>query len=112
MLRLLAASLLLVLPAAPGDHWAYRKPVRPDVPAGRNPIDYCIAVRLEKEGLTLSTEAPREMLLRRVALDLTGLPPTLEEIDAFLADTTPNAYEKVVDRLLASPAYGEHWARA
>ena len=98
-------------------HWAYVKPSRPPVPAVhngawvRNPIDAFVLARLEKEGLTTSPEASREILLRRVSLDLTGLPPTPEEIDAFLADHSPGAYEKVVDRLLASPHYGERWAR-
>jgi hypothetical protein len=98
-------------------HWAYRSLSRPIVPrverSGwvRNPIDPFILARLEQEGLTPSPEASRETLLRRVSLDLIGLPPTLEEIDAFLADNSPDAYEKVVDRLLSSPHYGERWAR-
>jgi len=77
----------------------------------RNPIDAFILDRLESEGLAPSKPANKETLLRRVTLDLTGLPPTLEELDAFLADDSPGAYEKVVDRLLASPRYGEHMAR-
>ncbi len=98
-------------------HWAYLKPVRPRLPAVRNsswvrnPIDAFVLSRLEKEGLAPSPEASRETLIRRLSLDLIGLPPGLEEIDAFLADKTPNAYEKIVDRLLASPHYGERWAR-
>ncbi|HEU0090736.1 MAG TPA: PSD1 and planctomycete cytochrome C domain-containing protein [Vicinamibacteria bacterium] len=98
-------------------HWAYRKPVRPEPPAVanaawiRNPIDRFVLARLEREGLTPAPEANRETLIRRVSLDLVGLPPTLAEVDAFLADTSPDAYEKVVDRLLASPHYGERWAR-
>jgi len=98
-------------------HWAYVKPVRPDVPAVKRkewlktPIDAFVLARLEHEGLEPSPEASRETLLRRVTLDLTGLPPTPAEIDAFLADTGADAYEKVVDRLLASPHYGERWAR-
>ncbi|HEY8149820.1 MAG TPA: DUF1549 domain-containing protein, partial [Vicinamibacteria bacterium] len=98
-------------------HWAYRKPVRPDLPAVanaawiRNPIDRFVLARLEREGLTPAPEANRETLIRRVSLDLVGLPPTLAEVDAFLADSSPDAYEKVVDRLLASPHYGERWAR-
>ncbi len=98
-------------------HWAYVKPVRPALPqvknAGwvRNPIDAFVLARLEKEGLKPSPEASREMLLRRVYLDLIGLPPTIRETDDFLADSSPNAYEKVVDRLLASRHYGERWAR-
>jgi hypothetical protein len=104
-------------PAAPNKHWAYRKPGRPVLPKvknsrwPKNPIDYFVLARLEKEGLRPSVEAERPVLLRRVSLDLTGLPPTLEEVEAFVADRSPNAYEKVVELLLASPAYGERWAR-
>src|SRR5207248_5203405 len=76
-----------------------------------NEIDRFVLARLEQEGMKPSPETDRERLLRRVTLDLTGLPPTPEESDAFLADKSPDAYEKVVDRLLASPAYGERWAR-
>ncbi|MDX2044171.1 MAG: DUF1549 domain-containing protein [Acidobacteriota bacterium] len=98
-------------------HWAYVKPVRPAIPQVknqswvRNPIDAFVLARLEKEGLTPSPEASKETLLRRVYLDLIGLPPTVKEIDEFLADKSPNAYEIVVDRLLASQHYGERWAR-
>jgi mono/diheme cytochrome c family protein len=98
-------------------HWAYIKPVRPAVPRVndaawcKNPIDNFILAKLEAEGLKPSPEAPKPTLLRRVYLDLIGLPPTPAELDAFLADQTPDAYEKVVDRLLASPRYGERWAR-
>src|SRR6185503_18208478 len=67
--------------------------------------------RLEQEGLAPSPEASRETLIRRLSLDLIGLPPSLEEIETFLADKRPNAFEKAVDRLLASPHYGERWAR-
>jgi len=98
-------------------HWAFERPQRPAEPGvskpGGNPIDAFILARLEKEGLKPSPEADRETLLRRVTFDLTGLPPTTAEVDAFLADKTPDAYEKAVDRLLASPRYGEqmahHW---
>ena len=76
----------------------------------RNPIDHFVLARLEREGLQPSPEADRARLLRRVTFDLTGLPPTLAELDAFLADRSPDAYEKVVDRLLASPRYGERMA--
>ncbi len=102
---------------APVKHWAYAAPVRPPLPAVkddawcRNPIDRFVLARLEQEGLAPSHEADRETLLRRVSLDLIGLPPTIPEIDSFLADKSPNAYEKQVDRLLASPHYGERWAR-
>jgi mono/diheme cytochrome c family protein len=98
-------------------HWAYVKPARPELPAVgkkawvRNPIDAFVLARLEREKLEPSPEASREALIRRVALDLTGLPPSLEEVDAFVNDSTPDAYEKVVDRLLASPHFGERWAR-
>ena len=76
----------------------------------RNPIDAFVLQRLEREGLKPSPQADRATLLRRVTLDLTGLPPTPLELDAFLADTSPTAYEKVVDRLLQSPRYGERMA--
>jgi hypothetical protein len=98
-------------------HWAYVPPVRPAVPAVknqawvRNPIDAFILARLEKEGLQPSHEASREMLIRRVSLDLIGIPPTPKETDEFLSDTRPDAYERLVERLLASPQYGERWAR-
>ena len=98
-------------------HWAYVKPVRMALPQVknqnwvRNPVDAFVLARLEKEGLTPSAEASKETLLRRVYLDLIGLPPTIKEVDEFLADKSPEAYEKVVDRLLASPHYGERWAR-
>ncbi len=98
-------------------HWAYIKPVRPQLPQVknqnwiRNPIDNFILARLEKEGLRPSPEADKATLLRRLYLDITGLPPSVKEVDQFLADRSPGAYEKVVDRLLASPQYGERWAR-
>jgi mono/diheme cytochrome c family protein len=98
-------------------HWAYVKPRRPPLPAlrdasrARNPIDAFLLARLEKEGLSFAPEAPRETLIRRVSLDLTGLPPDVKEIDEFVADSSPGAYEKLVDRILASPHYGERWAR-
>jgi hypothetical protein len=97
-------------------HWSFTPPVRPELPDVRdkkwvrNPIDNFILARLEREGLAPSPEASRERLLRRVSFDLTGLPPTLAELDAFLADRSPQAYEKAVDRLLASPRYGERMA--
>ncbi len=97
-------------------HWAYLPPVRPPLPDvknkawPRNPIDSFVLSRLESEGLQPSAEASPETLLRRASLDLTGLPPTPAEIDAFLKDKSPNAYEKAVDRLLVSPRYGERMA--
>jgi hypothetical protein len=96
--------------------WSFIPPQRPPLPAvhlqtwPRNPIDNFILSRLEREGLQPSPEADKRTLLRRVTLDLTGLPPALEQVNAFLADNSPNAYEKVVDRLLASPEYAEHMA--
>ncbi|MEO8351811.1 MAG: DUF1549 domain-containing protein, partial [Chthoniobacteraceae bacterium] len=97
-------------------HWAFQ-PVNPEIvpavkdePWARNDIDRFILARLEKEGLAPSPEADRERLLRRVSLDLTGLPPTLSDLDTYLADQSPAAYEKVVDRLLASPHFGERLA--
>jgi Protein of unknown function (DUF1553)/Protein of unknown function (DUF1549)/Concanavalin A-like lectin/glucanases superfamily/Planctomycete cytochrome C len=97
-------------------HWAFEKPVRPAVPKVRqaawvrNPIDNFILAKLEKEGLKPSPEADRNTLIRRVTLDLIGLPPSPEEVVAFRNDTKPGAYERVVDRLLASPRYGERMA--
>ncbi|HET9180281.1 MAG TPA: PSD1 and planctomycete cytochrome C domain-containing protein [Terriglobia bacterium] len=101
----------------PLKHWAYIKPVRPDLPKVknsawcRNPIDYFVLARLEKDGAHPSPEADKATLLRRVYLDLIGLPPTIKETDEFMADQSPSAYEKLVDKLLASPHYGERWAR-
>ena len=97
-------------------HWAYVPPKRPDPPTvatpawPRNPIDNFILARLERDGLKPSATADKITLLRRVSLDLTGLPPTPTEIDSFLKDTSPDAYEKLVDRLLGSPHYGERMA--
>lgn len=97
-------------------HWAFIPPVRPDLPEveyrqwPRNGIDYFVLARLEQEGLMFSPQADKATLLRRVSLDLTGIPPTLEELDAFLNDETKGAYERAVDRLLKSPRYGEHMA--
>jgi hypothetical protein len=93
-----------------GRHWAFEPMSRPAVPASSNPIDHFVLARLEREGLKASPPADRERLIRRVTLDLTGLPPTPQEIDAFLADTSPQAYEKLLDRLLASPRHGERMA--
>ncbi|MFZ9916304.1 MAG: DUF1549 domain-containing protein, partial [Phycisphaerales bacterium] len=89
------------------EHWAFVAPTKAKAAPGEHPIDAAVRRRLAREGLSLSPEAPRETLVRRVTLDLTGLPPTLDEIDAFLADRAPGAYERLVDRLLASPRYGE-----
>jgi mono/diheme cytochrome c family protein len=97
-------------------HWSFLPPVRPALPeiSGRswpkNAIDYFVMARLEREGLKPSIEADRRTLIRRVSFDLTGLPPTPPEVDAFLTDRSANAYEKVVERLLSSPRYGERMA--
>jgi hypothetical protein len=102
--------------AAWGKHWAYETPRRPSLPPVRNrdwcrnPIDHFVLARLEKDGLIPSPPAGKETLIRRVTLDLIGLPPTPQEVDAFLADTAPGAYERVVDRLLASERWGERLA--
>jgi hypothetical protein len=115
-----------------GDHWAYQPVQRPELPQlkptslkagftdekpagkpwGRNPVDRFVLDKLRAEGLQPSPEATRETLLRRLSLDLTGLPPTPALARTFLADTSATAYEKLVDSLLASPAYGEKWAAA
>ncbi len=98
-------------------HWSFVQPARPALPATtherwvRNEIDRFVLARLEKEGLSPQAEADRYTLVRRLSLDLTGLPPTWNEVQAFVNDTSPEAYEKLVDRLLASPHYGEHMAR-
>lgn len=97
-------------------HWSFLPPRLPPLPSvrqrdwPRNPMDRFVLAELERHGLQPSAEASRETLLRRVTLDLTGLPPTLDEIDAFLADDSPRAYENVVERLLKSPRYGERMA--
>ena len=93
-------------------HWAFAKPAQPTPPdTSIHPIDAFVRARLAKEGLRPSPEADRQTLIRRLSLDLTGLPPTPEEADAFAADASPQAYENLVERLLASPRYGERWAR-
>ncbi len=98
-------------------HWAYQPVKRPPIPAVkdkawvRNPIDAFILAKLEAAGLAPAPPAARHELVRRLYFDLTGLPPTPADVEAFLADKAPDAYEKLVDRLLASPHYGEKWAR-
>jgi len=92
-------------------HWAYEAPKRPAVPAGENAVDHFVRARLAEEKWKLSPEADRETLLRRVSLDLVGLPPTPAEVDAFVADARPDAYDRAVDRLLASSQFGVRWAR-
>jgi len=103
--------------ADPRDHWAFQPRVRPEVPrpataAGvRNPIDAFLAVAREQAGVVPQPEAPRHVLVRRVYLDLIGLPPQPDELTAVLADTSADWYERLVDRLLADPRHGERWAR-
>ena len=94
------------------EHWAFVTPVRPALPGNgeKHPVDAFVVAKLAQAGLTLSPEAPKATLLRRLSLDLTGLPPTPEETAAFLADQSPDAYDKQVDRLMASPHYGERMA--
>lgn len=99
------------------DHWAFERPIKADLPSvqnadwHRNEIDYFVLADLEEKGIQPNPVADRTALIRRVTLDLTGMLPTIEEVDAFLADRSDNAYEKVVDRLLKSSRYGEHRAR-
>lgn len=99
------------------NHWAFSPPTEQTVPQYegvpfvRTPIDAFVYQRLVVNGMRPTDETDRRTLLRRVTFDLTGLPPTPEEVDAFVADQSPNAYEKVVERLLASPGYGERWGR-
>jgi hypothetical protein len=95
----------------PKEHWAFRAPVRPKVPGNGNPVDAFIDSKLKSQGLKAMPSAEKRLLLRRVSLDLIGLPPTTEEYDSFEKDRSPDAFEKVVDRLLASPQYGERWGR-
>jgi hypothetical protein len=114
------ASLLLAADKPPKSgktHWSFVKPVHSAEPSVkdaswvRNPIDRFVLAKLEIEGIRPSPESSRETLIRRVCLDLTGLPPTPAEVDAFVADKDPQAYDQLVDRLLASPHYGERWGR-
>ena len=105
------------LPEARSKHWAFLPPQRPPLPKVRNqswvrnPIDAFVLAKLEGEGIEPSRQADRVTLIRRVSFDLIGLPPTPEEVAQFLADQRPDAYERLVERLLASPHYGEKWAR-
>ena len=104
-------------PPPSAEHWAFKPATRPAIPAVRNeawiqsPIDAFILAELEAKKLSPATPADRRTLLRRATYDLIGLPPNPEEVDAFLSDQSPNAFDKVLDRLLASPAYGERWGR-
>ncbi len=98
-------------------HWAFQAPVRPAIPVvkhddwSRNPVDRLVLAALRRAGLSPSAEADRYTLVRRLSIDLTGLPPTPAETEAFVTDTSRDAYGRVVDRLLASPHFGEKWAR-
>lgn len=111
------ATALPSTAAAQPTHWSFQKVTRPAIPAvadrawPRNAIDAFVLTRLEKEAIAPSPEAPKSTLIRRASLDLTGLPPSPQEVDAFLRDNRPDAYERLVDRLLDSPHYGEKWAR-
>ncbi len=102
---------------APREHWAFVPPKRPDLPEVRdrswvrNPIDFFVLAALERDGIAPSPETDRATLIRRVSLDLTGLPPSPAEVNAFLEDDAPGAYDRLVDRLLDSPHYGERRAR-
>jgi hypothetical protein len=91
-------------------HWSYEPPVKPAIPAGQQPIDHLVRKRLAAAGLKPSPEADRRTLIRRLSLDLLGLPPTPQEVDAFVNDPSPDAYLKLVERLLQSPHYGERMA--
>src|SRR5262245_9813230 len=114
---LLLAGLVSASARSGGPHWSFRPIERPQVPATgqgpqtRNAIDRFIGARLETAGIGQAPEADRPTLIRRVTLDLIGLPPAPEEVSRFVADDRPDAYEQLVDRLLASPQYGERWTR-
>ena len=101
----------------PRNHWAFKAPVRPTLPRVKdgdwvaNPVDAFVLARLEQANLKPSPETKRRTLIRRLSLDLTGLPPTPAEVKAFLNDKRPDAYDRLVNRLLASPAFGERWGR-
>ncbi|MCE9531366.1 MAG: DUF1549 and DUF1553 domain-containing protein, partial [Planctomycetes bacterium] len=115
IIAILFAALTLGAPpptATPGaNHWAYQLPKKAAVPGKGNPIDAFLDVERTKQKLTLNPETDKSALLRRIYLDLIGIPPTHDELHAFLKDTQPDAYEKVVDRLLASQMFGERWGR-
>ena len=106
-----------VIQPAGNQHWAFQPPVLQELPTVRNaawpagPIDTWVLSRLERKRLAPSPQAERPTLIRRVSLDLVGLPPSVDEVEAFVADQSPDAYERLVDRQLASPHYGERWGR-
>src|SRR5688572_5228780 len=116
------ATLALIAPvmgaaADPRDHWAFKPIQRPNVPTVkradwvREPVDAFVLSRLEGESIEPSPESDRRTLIRRLHLDLLGLPPKPRDVDAFVSDTRPDAYERLVERLLASPHFGERWGR-
>ncbi|MDQ2898300.1 MAG: DUF1549 domain-containing protein, partial [Acidobacteriota bacterium] len=113
------APVSVVQPVKTVEHWAFRKPVSAPLPKlsgslaswSKNPVDILLAAKWQEKGLEPSPEADRRTLLRRVYIDVAGLPPTPAQLEAFLRDRSPNAYEKVVDSLLDSPRYGERWGR-
>src|SRR5262249_25264358 len=118
LLAVLAATPPAVRGADAADeprHWAFqpvRRPEGPDVRHNdlvRNPVDAFLLARLEEQGLTFSPPAERRELIRRLKFDLLGFPPTPQEVAAFLADDAPGAYERLVEKFLESPHYGEHW---
>ncbi|MBA4191721.1 MAG: hypothetical protein C0467_27390 [Planctomycetaceae bacterium] len=117
--RIASAALFLTLagvvaaepPVEKGPWWSFQPLTRPKPPQGTHPVDAFVLAKLRDKGLSLSPDADRRTLIRRVTFDLTGLPPTPEEVEAFANDKAADAYEKLVDRLLASPAYGERFAR-
>src|SRR5262245_14459089 len=120
--RIAIALVLIVAAACPAaepasTHWAYVAPVRPAFPAvtnepwARTGVDRFVLARLQHDGLSPSPEASRAILIRRLSFDLIGLPPSIAEVDQFQTDTRPDAYERLVDRLLGSPQFGEKWAR-
>ncbi|MBN9522527.1 DUF1553 domain-containing protein, partial [bacterium] len=115
MPRRAALSLIALVALMPGlradDHWAFTPVERPPVPAGAAAIDHFVAAKLRDNGLSLSPAADRRALVRRLKFDLLGLPPTPEEVEAFARDADPKAYEALVERYLASPQFGERWAR-
>ena len=100
----------------PTDHWAFRRPIKGSIPtagadASRNPIDSFLAAERQRHGVSALPPAEPHVLLRRVSLDLIGLPPTRDQLQEFLADPSDEAYARIVDRLLADPRHGERWAR-
>src|SRR5262249_39267188 len=99
------------------EHWAFRRLMRPNAPTIQNPnrartsVDTFLLAKLQEKGLTFSPDADRVTLVRRAYLDLWGLPPSPQDVDAFVADKSPDAYERLLDGLLGSPHFGERWAR-